>query len=69
MAVILKTLMAGPAGVHIPGEKVDTFTPEQERVLVAGGFAVYVKQPARGETAEAPPRENAAMPAVKRRGK
>jgi hypothetical protein len=66
VAVILKTLLAGPAGVHQAGERVE-FSPDAERALVDGGFAIYDKPPARGESAVPPPRETAALPPVKRR--
>lgn len=63
--IVLRTVMAGPDGVHQPGERV-SISPERERALVDGGYAVFVKSTERGETAVARPRETAAMPPVRR---
>lgn len=65
MAVILRTILAGPKGAHQPGERLE-LDAESERALVDGGFAVYAKDPVRAEAAVIVPRENAAMPPVRR---
>jgi hypothetical protein len=58
MAVILRTLLAGPDGAHQPGTRLE-LSEQAERELVEGGYAVFDKAP-RGETATIGPRENAA---------
>lgn len=65
MAVILKTMMAGPDGVKQAGERAE-FPPQMERDLVEGGYAAYVGAPVR-EAAVMAPRETAAMPSPARR--
>jgi hypothetical protein len=67
MAVILKTMMAGPDGVKQAGERAE-LSPQTERELVAGGYASYVAAPVR-ETAAIAPRETAAIPAARKRGR
>lgn len=65
MAIILKSTMAGPGGVHQAGDRVE-LGAQQERELVEGGYAHYVKAAERAETATPRPRETAAMPPVRR---
>lgn len=63
MTIVLRTVMAGPAGTHQPGEKL-TLAADEERGLVEGGYAVFDKPAARGETASVQAPENAAQPPV-----
>ncbi len=66
MAVILRSLLAGPDGVYQAGARA-TFSPEFERALVEGGYAVFDKVQERGEAAVMPRRETAVMPRLKKR--
>jgi hypothetical protein len=76
VTVVLRTLMAGPAGTFRPGERV-TLDEQAERDLVEGGFAVQadapapaapaIEKPAAPEVAAIGPPETAALPKPKKR--
>jgi protein-S-isoprenylcysteine O-methyltransferase Ste14 len=51
MKVRLKTLMAGPEGVFLPGSVIEV-PPEEANALIAGGFAEQVEQSGRPEAVD-----------------
>lgn len=59
MKVRLKTLMAGPEGVHPPGSVIEASNEEAE-ILIAGGYAESVS-PAEQQPAETSQVETAAI--------
>jgi hypothetical protein len=73
------TLAAGPKGVVLPGKTANIFTAEEEKDLIAGGYAEKVKekkQPkpevkkvAEPETATIAAPETATAPPARRRKK
>jgi len=60
MKVRLKTLMAGPEGVFLPGSVIEV-SSEEARALIAGGFAEPAEQPGKPEAADPAPFETAAV--------
>ena len=60
MRVRLKTLMAGPEGVFLPGSVIEV-SPEEANALIAGGFAEQVEQSGKTEATEPAPVETAAV--------
>lgn len=60
MSVVLKTTMAGPTGVSHPGERLE-LGAALERDLVERGFADFVKQQGKAETARRRAPETAAL--------
>ena len=60
MKVRLKTLMAGPEGVFLPGSVIEA-SHEEANALIAGGFAEQVEQSCKPEAAEPVPVETAAV--------
>ena len=74
MKVRLKTLMAGPEGVFLPGSVIEVFH-EEANALIAGGFAEPAGQagkpeavdPAPAQTAAVEPGNRAARPAARPR--
>ena len=60
MKIRLKTLMAGPGGVFLPGSVIEV-SPEEARALIAGGYAEAVPRPAAPPQNEPPPVETAAI--------
>ncbi len=60
MKIRLKTLMAGPDGVFLPGSVIEV-SPEEARALFAGGYAEPVPRPAALPKEEPPTVETAAV--------
>ncbi len=60
MKIRLKTLMAGPEGVFLPGSVIEV-SPEEARALIAGGYAETVPRPAAQQKDEPPAVETAAV--------
>ena len=67
MKIRLKTLVAGPEGVSLPGSLIE-HSPEEARTLIAGGYAEAVPRPAAQEKDEPPAVETAAVQPPYRRG-
>lgn len=74
MAIILRTVLSGPKGCFQPGRH-DTFTHDEERALIEGGYAEAVAPPPERAILTVPqkavvaPPEQAASRNIPRRGR